>query len=152
MGREELLFSAITPERRKMLCNSFPADEGKGVDTDSSPPFYGGGTPLVKPILTLPLHSRPVWHCPRREALSTLAYRKDQGASANSILTPWREPRPPENSGCSDGPAASCVTQVHFAPQGNVASGSISKQCLTLTLAMSHLRAAPASSRHEKNP
>ncbi|XP_009460831.1 PREDICTED: myocilin [Nipponia nippon] len=58
------------------------------------------------------------WPCPRREALSTLAYSKDQCASTNSVLTPWREQRSPENSGRSDRPAASCVTQVHFAPQG----------------------------------
>lgn len=42
------------------------------------------------------------------------------------------------------------VTQVHFAPQGNVASRHTSKHCLMLTLAMSHLRAALASSWHEK--
>ena len=152
MGREELPISPAWQGRQKTLCNSLPAEEDEGVDVTPSPPFYGGGTPLIKPILILLIHSKSAWPCPRREALSPLAYCKDQCASTKSILTPWREHRPPENSGRSDRPVASCLTQVHFAPQGNVASGHTSKHCLTLTLAMSHLRAALASSRHENNP
>lgn len=72
--------------------------------------------PHSNPILSFLIHSRS---CPRREALSTLAYSKEKFLSTNSTLTLWREQRCPENSGCSHLPSASCAAQVPFTPQDN---------------------------------
>lgn len=150
MGRAPVFPHCTGKAEDRRQKNSFPAEEDEGVGITPSPPFYGGGTPLIKPILILLIHSRSIWPCPRTEALSTLVYSKDQCTSTDSILTPWREQGPPENSGCSDQPAPSCSSEVHFAPQDNMASGHTSKHCLMRMLAMSHLRAGLASSWHEK--
>lgn len=119
---EEKSSCFLPPTGNRRHCRCCPVEEDEGTDTAPSLPFHGGETPLINPVLSFLIHSRSAWPCSRKEALSTLAYSKEQFISTNSILTLWREQRCPENAGSGHLPSASCATQAPFTPQDNVAS------------------------------